>query len=69
MPHTVIRVQLFGEFVYRVHLRRLKSSGSLLSCDGIAFDLATRTVGQLRPKESRAPILLRSINKGGRTAS
>lgn len=58
MPHTVIRVQLFGEFMYRVHLRHLKSSGQLLPCDGLALDIATKSAAHLPAKEGRAEIPL-----------
>lgn len=58
-PHVVIRVQFFGELFYRVHLPNLSSS-DLLPCDGIALELATKTLAHLPPKSDRALIELPS---------
>lgn len=59
MPHVVVRVQFFGELFYRVHLPKLCSS-DLLPCDGIALDLATKTLAHLPAKVDRARIDLPS---------
>lgn len=57
MPHTVIRVQMFGEFVWRVHLPHLCSTDRL-PCDGIGLEVKTQGISHLPPKLDRAPILL-----------
>ena len=57
MPHVVIRVQFFGELFYRVHLPKLCSSDRL-PCDGIALDIAEKSLAHLLPKPEKAPIEL-----------
>lgn len=59
MPHVVIRVQFFGELMYRVHLKKLCAK-DVLPCDGIALDLATKTLTHLPPKPERALVELPS---------
>jgi hypothetical protein len=58
MPHTVIRVQIFGEFIWRVHLPHLCCSTDRLPCDGIALEIKSKAIAHLRPKPDRAPIAL-----------
>jgi hypothetical protein len=56
MPHTVIRVQMFGEFVWRVHLPHLCCTTDRLPCDGLGLDIKSKTIAILPPKPDRAPI-------------
>jgi len=52
MPHTVIRVQCFGEFIWRVHLPKLCST-KLLPCDGLGLEIASKAVIHLPEKSDR----------------
>jgi hypothetical protein len=58
MPHTVIRVQTFGEFIWRVHLPHLRCSTDRLPCDGVALEIKSKAIAHLPPKPDRAPIAL-----------
>jgi hypothetical protein len=58
MPHTVIRVQIFGEFIWRVHLPHLCCSSDRLPCDGIGLEIKKQGITHLPPKPDRAPIAL-----------
>lgn len=57
-PHTVIRVQIFGEFMWRVHLPYLCCSTDRLPCDGIALNIKTQAIEHLPPKPDRALLSL-----------
>ncbi len=52
-PHTVVRVQLFGWNVWRVHFPRIASKAEPV---GLRFDLKTETVAPARPR-LKAPLL------------
>lgn len=49
-PHVVVRVQLFGWNVWRVHFPRIASHSEPL---GLRFDLRTETVSLARPRRAR----------------
>lgn len=58
MPHVVFRVQMFGEFIWRVHWPLMQSS-TLLPSDGIGLDIAAKTVAHLPERPEREqPIAL-----------
>lgn len=52
MPHVVFRVQMFGEFIWRVHWPLMQSS-TLLPSDGIGLDIAAKTVAHLPERPER----------------
>lgn len=49
-PHVVVRVQLFGWNVWRVHFPRIASASEPI---GLRFDLTDKTVGVARPRLDR----------------
>jgi hypothetical protein len=50
-PHVVVRVQLFGWNVWRVHFPRIASRSEPV---GLRFDLQNRTIAQAKPISTRS---------------
>lgn len=58
MPHLVIRVQMLGELIWRLHVPKLCCSTPLLPRDGIGLDIESQSAGYLPPKTSDTVIPL-----------
>lgn len=52
-PHLVFRVQMFGEFIWRVHWPLMKCGTARLPLDGIGFDIQAKGVSHLPPREPK----------------
>lgn len=52
-PHIVVRVQVFGDIVWRVHF---KLAASIIKPEGIYFDLKTKTLRPAEPRPTSKPL-------------